>query len=385
MSIAFKLLSRLFTAGFAAMLAGAAAAPVASASDFSKPWLNKDRALVIDAYEYNPLDWKKLAANKRITAFINKGSDGLPPAYRCKGDETERRLCKALWKRYSVARELFHTRRTIAKSLGLQWGAYHLARPGNPIDQANHFLDYTEPGPDDLMALDLEGLDTDKWMSLPDAEIFVRHIKARTGRYPVLYANDVTAQYIADNRDRYRLLSRLPLWYARYRPNITRAFPKGHWQRYALWQFSAAANCNKRRCPYRIAGAKNDIDVNVAPMDAETLRKYWPFGSLIEPGTSQLSEVPVPVSREVGLAGGAEFAIVRVAHTQAPSRSFGYALSHQVGTAEYLAFLKDVSRAYRTTGDLRASGEVDRTVTNAVTSKPRARPMRRQPGTALDR
>ncbi len=132
----------------------------------------------------------------------------------------------------------FTPAKTIAKSLGLEWGAYHVARPGNPIDQANHFLDFAEPESDDLMALDLEGLDTEQWMSLQDAEIFVRHIKYRTGRYPILYANDVTAQYIAANKDRYRLLSRLPLWYARYRPEIGRYFPKGHWQRYALWQFS---------------------------------------------------------------------------------------------------------------------------------------------------
>ncbi|MEX0344875.1 MAG: glycoside hydrolase family 25 protein [Rhizobiaceae bacterium] len=341
----------------------------ATASEFSKPWLNKNRALVIDAYEYNPLDWKKLAANKRITAFINKGSDGLPPAYRCSGDETERRLCKALWKRYSVARELFHTRKTIVKSLGLEWGAYHVARPGNPIDQANHFLDFVEPEATDLMALDLEGLDTEKWMSLEDAEIFVRHIKYRTGRYPILYANEVTAQYIADNRDRYRLLSRLPLWYARYRPNIRKAFPKGHWQRYALWQFSASANCNKRRCPYRIAGAKNDIDVNVAPMDAETLRKYWPFGSLLDQRQKHLSEVPVPVSRKLGLAGAAKLTIAKVSTVKAVTQRYGYALRHLVGTAEYIAFLKDASRAYRQAGELWTAAEIDKSTTSSVALK----------------
>ncbi len=168
-----------FLASIAFALAATAlpvAAQASGPSEFSQPWLSKDHALVIDAYEYNPLDWNQLAGNKRIAAFINKGSDGLPPAYRCSGDETAERLCKALWKRYSVARELFHTRKTIAKSLGLKWGAYHVARPGNPIDQANHFLDFAEPGEDELMALDLEGLDTERWMSLEDAEIFVRHI-----------------------------------------------------------------------------------------------------------------------------------------------------------------------------------------------------------------
>lgn len=344
------------------------AAKPAAATDFVKPWLRADRALVIDAYEYNPLDWDKLAANKRIAAFINKGSDGLPPAYRCRGDETERRLCKALWKRYSVARELFHTRKTIAKSLGLKWGAYHVARPGNPIDQANHFLDFAEPGKGDLMALDLEGLDTDQWMSLEDAETFVRHIRARTGRYPVLYANDVTAQYIADNRDRYRLLSRLPLWYARYRPNIGGAFPKGYWRGYALWQFSAAANCNRRRCPYRVAGARNDIDVNVAAMDAPSLRRKWPFGGLVNPVEQymHLAQVPVPVPRKHGLSGEARLVLASVVHHQPRSRDHGYPAGHHVGTAEYMAFLKDISIAYRLAGSRRFAAMLDGTATASV-------------------
>lgn len=357
------------------------------ASEFARPWLSKDHALVIDAYEYNPLDWRKLAKNKRIAGFINKGSDGLPPAYRCKGDETERRLCKALWKRYSVARELFHTRKTIAKSLGLKWGAYHVARPGNPIDQANHFLDFAEPADDELMALDLEGLEPEKWMSLEDAETFARHIKHRTGRYPVLYANDVTAQYIADNRDRFGLLSRLPLWYARYKPNITRHFPKGYWQSYAIWQFSAAANCNRRRCPYRIAGARNDIDVNVAPVDAPTLRQQWPFGSLINPHAPVLAKVPVPVSREHGKAGRAKLILASVTRTTRRMRSYGFPSGHHAGTAEYFAFLKDASRAYQDAGGYRASAEIDVTTTNSVAGgkKDRLRPIRALPRTELVR
>src|SRR5262245_47078532 len=115
------------------MPACAIAAPMAAnASDFSQPWLRSDRALVVDAYEYNAIDWQELVKNKRIAGFINKASDGLSPPYACSGNETEVKLCKALWKRHAVARELFQTRRTVAKSLGLKWGAYHLARPGNP-------------------------------------------------------------------------------------------------------------------------------------------------------------------------------------------------------------------------------------------------------------
>lgn len=199
----------------------AAAAPAgAAASDFSEPWKQTNRALVLDAYEYNSIDWAALSSDKRIAGFIAKASDGLPPPYFCSGDETQIRLCRALWKRHAVARELFHTRKAMAGMLGLKWGAYHLARPGNPVEQANNFIDFAEPGPDDLMALDVEDNDPEKWMSLEDAEEFVRQVHRRVGRFPILYTNGATAKHIAENRLRYQLLSRLPLWYARYQPDI---------------------------------------------------------------------------------------------------------------------------------------------------------------------
>ena len=291
----------------------------AVASDFSQPWTRPDRALVLDAYEYNELDWRELAKDKRIVGFINKASDGVPPPYFCTGDDTEYKLCKALWKRHAVARELFHPRRTLAKALGLQWGAYHLARPGNPLEQARNFLDFAEPEPDDLLALDIEDNDPSQWMSLDDAEIFVREINRRTGRFPVLYTNGMTAKHIADNAYRYRLLSRLPLWYARYKPEIGMHFPKGNWESYTLWQFSSQTNCNARTCPYRVKGAGNDIDVNVSTMNPHELRQAWPFGGLIHQRIELVASVPVPFPREKALTGDVE--IVYAAVTNMPAAS----------------------------------------------------------------
>src|SRR6185312_7130765 len=213
------------------------------------------------------------------------------------------RLCRALWKRHAVARELFHTRKAMAGMLGLKWGAYHLARPGNPVEQANNFIDFAEPGPDDLLALDVEDNDPGKWMSLEDAEEFVRQVHRRVGRFPILYTNGATAKHIAENRLRYQLLSRLPLWYARYQPDIDVHFPMGNWQGYALWQFSAQANCGQRHCPYRVPGTPNDIDVNVAPMDIAELREAWPLGGLIDAPADTLASIPVPISRDAALKG----------------------------------------------------------------------------------
>jgi hypothetical protein len=113
----------------------------AGATEFFRPWADPKRAIILDAYEHNILDLQEIAGNKRVTAFIHKGSDGLPPPYKCQGDETERRACRVSWQRYAISRELYQTRRALAKKLGLEWGAYHLARAGDPLEQARHFLD----------------------------------------------------------------------------------------------------------------------------------------------------------------------------------------------------------------------------------------------------
>jgi GH25 family lysozyme M1 (1,4-beta-N-acetylmuramidase) len=249
----------------------------------NQPWNDPKNALIVDAYELNTIDWDQLLQDKRIAAFISKASDGLPESFTCLGDHAGDTFahCKTMWRKYAVSRELYQTRRMLAKMNGLLWGAYHLGRPGNPIDQANHFLDYADPKPDELMVLDIDGMDTTQFMSLDDAQIFVGHIKVRTGRYPILYTNHNTARYIADHRDDYPILSRLPLWYARYKPDVKGTFPLGNWDNYALWQFSSSDNCSEKTCPYRVPGTLIDIDVNVAPMTKVQLAKIWPQGDLL--------------------------------------------------------------------------------------------------------
>jgi len=241
----------------------------------SQPWTDPKNALIVDAYELNTIDWTAFLQDKRIAGFISKASDGLPESFSCTGDHGGDTVahCRTMWRKYAVSRELFQTRRILAKSNGLLWGAYHLGRPGNPIDQANHFLDYADPQPDELMVLDIDGMDATQFMSLDDAQIFVAHIKVRTGRYPILYVNH--------NRGTYPLLSRLPLWYARYKPDVKDTFPLGNWDNYAIWQFASSDNCSEKSCPYRVPGTLTDIDVNVVPMTKVQLAKIWPQGDLL--------------------------------------------------------------------------------------------------------
>ncbi|PIO42061.1 glycoside hydrolase family 25 protein [Phyllobacterium zundukense] len=265
----------------AALLSGG---PTYADSEFQTPWSNKERAIVLDGYEHNSFNLAEIVKDGRVAGFIHKGSDGMPANYHCTRirDAMQQELCKRIWRNYSVSRELYQTRRALAKALGLKWGAYHLGRPGNPIEQANHFIDYTEPTADELIAIDIENNDPDKFMSLRDAEIFAEHVKFRAGRYPVLYTNGITAKYIADHRLEFPILSRLPLWYARYESDIAPHFPKGNWQDYALWQFTSQSNCSRQRCPYRPPGTNRDIDVNIADMTVPELRRAWPFGELVK-------------------------------------------------------------------------------------------------------
>ena len=256
-------------------------ASIAQASDFNHPWRNTQKALVIDAYEKNPIDWNKMVKDKRIRAFIGKSSDGLASPYSCSGNATKKQICKKSFQNYFMKQQLYHTRKALAKALGLKWGAYHLGRPGNPIAQANHFISFAKPEKDELIALDIEHDDPKKWISFKDAEIFARQVYKRIGRYPVLYTNHDTARRIAARRAEFPLLSRLPLWYARFKGDIRGSFPMGNWDKYTLWQFSAHPNCNKRRCLYRVPGTETNIDVNVSTLTIAEFDKAWPFNGLV--------------------------------------------------------------------------------------------------------
>ena len=101
-----------------------------ASSEFDQAWKSDKASIVLDAYEFTPIKWPLLKKNRNLVGFINKASDGLPPKY-CGGQRDTH--CRTKWRRYAVTKELYHTRRALAKALGLKWGAYHLARAGNPI------------------------------------------------------------------------------------------------------------------------------------------------------------------------------------------------------------------------------------------------------------
>src|ERR1700730_11770409 len=151
----------------------------AQSPEFNEPWKNPNIALAIDPFEGNDINWDQLATDTRVVAIIHRATIG---------DRKDRKYAE---------------RRDEAKKRGYKWGAYHFGKPGDPIKQADFFLDTVKPEADELIALDLESVDATKHMSFDDARAFIKRIKEKTGRYPLIYANNevtkaISQQYGAD-------------------------------------------------------------------------------------------------------------------------------------------------------------------------------------------
>src|SRR5258705_2819767 len=200
------------------MISYRSSAVLAQSVEFNEPWKNPQVALAIDPYEGNEIDWEQLSTDTRVVAIIHRATIG----NRADGKYAERR--------------------DEAKQRGYKWGAYHLGRPGDPVKQADFFLETAKPAADELIALDLESDDATKDMSFDEARIFIKRIKKKTGRYPVIYANNVVAKAISVQYGADDGFSKTRLWYARFKRNVA-DFPSGTWKTYTVWQFSSEMNC----------------------------------------------------------------------------------------------------------------------------------------------
>jgi GH25 family lysozyme M1 (1,4-beta-N-acetylmuramidase) len=231
-----------------------ALAAFAQSPEFSEPWKHPDIAIAIDPYERNEIDWDLLATDKRVVAIIHRATIG---------DRKDRKYAE---------------RRDEAKKRGYKWGAYHFGKPGDPIKQADFFLDTVKPDKDDLIALDLESTNA-KDMSLDEARVFIKRIREKTGRYPLIYANNEVTKAISDQYGADDVFAKTHLWYARFKRNVT-DFPQGTWKTYAIWQFSSEQNCspaNRSACLYTVPGTEYDMDVDVYNGTIEELRSRWPL------------------------------------------------------------------------------------------------------------
>jgi len=236
------------------LLACSSVVAFSQAPEFSEPWKNPKIAIAIDPFEGNDINWNELATDPRVVAIIHRATIG---------DRRDRKYAE---------------RRDEAKKRGYKWGAYHFGRPGNPIKQADFFLETVKPDKDDLIALDLESTDA-KDMSLDEARVFIKRIREKTGRYPLIYANNEVTKSISEQYGVDDVFAKTHLWYARFKKTVA-DFPQGTWKTYALWQFSSEQNCapaNRGACLYPVPGTEYDMDVDVYNGTIEELRSRWPL------------------------------------------------------------------------------------------------------------
>jgi len=241
------------------LVASSATIVFAQSSEFNEPWKNPNNAIAIDPFEGNPIDWEQLATDKRVVAIIHRATIG---------DRVDKK---------------YADRKIEAKKRGYKWGAYHYGKPGDPIKQADFFLQMVKPEADDLLALDLESTDATKHMSFAEARVFIKRIKEKTGRYPFVYANNLVTKAIADEYGVDDVFAKTNLWYARFKKSVT-DFPAGTWPTYTFWQFSCEMNCpaaDRSNCLYTVPGTEYDMDVDVFNGTVEQLKKKWPFATAV--------------------------------------------------------------------------------------------------------
>lgn len=228
-------------------------------SDFDKPWLDKNTAIVIDAFHKNSIDWAKLKIDQRIVGILHKASEGT-----------------------DISDPKYQSRRMLAKRLGYKWGSYHLLRKGDTIAQANFYLEKIgKETPDEIMALDVECTTNSQCVvpkykvSAGEIKTFLEYVKKKTGRYPMFYGNQSVIKELSASHQNDKLLMKIPLWYARFKQEVT-DFPKGIWKSYTFWQFSSEINCKSgEECLYRAPGTEYDMDVNVYNGTIEEIRQQW--------------------------------------------------------------------------------------------------------------
>ncbi len=245
--------------GFALLLFLALTGFAQLTDDFNAPWTKPETPIIIDAYYNNSIDWDEMQKDKRVVGILHKATEGIDfvdPEYQ--------------------------TRKNIAKQKGYKWGSYHLLRKGNTIEQAEFYLETVgRNNIDEITALDVECTENSSCnvpkyrVSADEIKIFLKYVKKKTGSYPIFYANQTVVKDLSENYPNDEILSKIPLWYARFKSNVT-DFPGGIWKTYTFWQFSSEINCQpQKQCLYRVPGTLSDMDINVYNGTINELKKNW--------------------------------------------------------------------------------------------------------------
>jgi GH25 family lysozyme M1 (1,4-beta-N-acetylmuramidase) len=177
----------------------------------------------------------------------------------------------------------FAIRRKPARDRDILYGAYHFLRPGNPIAQADHFLEValSVSQPDELLlALDHE----DRSVPLEDAKKWLQRVLEKAGRRAVLYSGFLIKAQLGKRRDPFLAEHRLWLSHFSSRPVCPPNWP-------APWiiQFTGDGQGPE---PHRVPGISiaGGIDLNHYGDTPEKLKAEWAKGPVLETRQADAAE-----------------------------------------------------------------------------------------------
>jgi lysozyme len=157
---------------------------------------------------------------------------------------------------------------------GALWGAYHFGTHQHPgAEQAHAFLDFAEPTPETLIAIDFEVNEhaPANTMTLPQLREFVTTIHDQLNRWPVLYGGEHLRAQLGGAVD--ALLQNCPLWLSQY-PSVDDApllLPPG-WAAYTFWQYTNG-HAGPPSLPRTVGGVP--CDRNLFDGDSDALTRFW--------------------------------------------------------------------------------------------------------------
>lgn len=208
--------------------------------------------VVIDLHGPEPVKSWDLVKSAGIRAVIHKATEGM--------DFTDKEFAK---------------RRTEARDAGMLWGSYHFGTAADPEKQAQNFLSVVNPGPKDLIVLDLEKNEKKPWnsMSVKKAEIFVTYVHEQLGRWPGLYAGAYLRDFLHGKPN--PVLSNCWLWVAAW---LDEPYLLPGWTRWELWQYSGGTSKTTgphTKVPAPVPGLVEPPDRSKFNGDEEALNKFF--------------------------------------------------------------------------------------------------------------
>ena len=170
---------------------------------------------VIDiSHHQSRVDFLQLRDDEGIFGVIHKASENL--SYRDPEYKVREQKCRGV---------------------GLSWGAYHFGTYGDPVAQADHFLNVTGTDRSTLRALDFEPDPHGPDMTILEAQRFVTRVFEKTGVFPGFYSSywHITDRLRGNKDD---VLGQCWFWLAKY---STKAAVPPTWPTWTLWQYTDGA------------------------------------------------------------------------------------------------------------------------------------------------